>query len=241
MRRRTSCWPSAAPRTPTYQKSRDPRIKAAIAIGPWGMQGGFWDAEGLKGIRTPVMFVAGSMRRCVGIRERHARDLPGRGECRSLPADVHQRQSQRRGAVSRRRLESYACVRRRANAPFTHYADAVWDTARMNNIFHHFATAYFGVYLKGEADKQAYLDVVPNGKDAVYAMDRDGKPARDAHLLEGLQARHGRRPDPRAREAVAMFIGHYALAFGAKRLAPRCRSARCSSRASSPICCGRRS
>ena len=40
-------------------------------------------------------------RRCVGIRERHARDLPGRGERRSLPADVHQRQSQRRGAVSR--------------------------------------------------------------------------------------------------------------------------------------------
>ena len=44
-----------------YQKSRDARIKAAIAIGPWGMQGGFWDAEGLAGIRTPVMFVAGSM------------------------------------------------------------------------------------------------------------------------------------------------------------------------------------
>jgi predicted dienelactone hydrolase len=43
-----------------YQKARDPRIKAAIAIGPWGMQSGFWDAEGLKGIRTPVLFVAGS-------------------------------------------------------------------------------------------------------------------------------------------------------------------------------------
>jgi predicted dienelactone hydrolase len=45
---------------PEYQKARDPRFKAAIAIGPWGMQGGFWDADGLKGIRTPVMFVAGS-------------------------------------------------------------------------------------------------------------------------------------------------------------------------------------
>src|SRR5687767_3457268 len=46
---------------PAYQRSRDPRIKAAIAIGPWGMQNGYWDAEGLKGIRTPVMFVAGSV------------------------------------------------------------------------------------------------------------------------------------------------------------------------------------
>ena len=85
--------------------------------------------------------------------------------------------------------------------PFTHYADAVWDTARMNNIFNHFATAFFGVHLKGEADKQAYLDVVPNGKDAVYAVDRDGKPTADAHLLEGLQARHRGGPDARARGA----------------------------------------
>ena len=47
----------------------------------------------------------------------------------------------------------------------------------MNNILEHFATAYFDLYLKGEPDKQAYLDVVPNGKDAVFAIDRDGKPA----------------------------------------------------------------
>jgi hypothetical protein len=47
-----------------------------------------------------------------------------------------------------------------------HYADAVWDTTRMNNILQHFATAYFGVHLKNEADKQAYLDLPPNGKDA---------------------------------------------------------------------------
>jgi predicted dienelactone hydrolase len=43
-----------------YRASADPRIKAAIAIAPWGMQTGFWDAEGLKGITTPVLFVAGS-------------------------------------------------------------------------------------------------------------------------------------------------------------------------------------
>src|SRR5262245_41692775 len=39
-----------------YLKSMYPRIKAVIAIAPWGMQVGFWDAEGLKGIRTPVLF-----------------------------------------------------------------------------------------------------------------------------------------------------------------------------------------
>ena len=39
--------------------------------------------------------------------------------------------------------------------------DAVWDTTRMNNIFDHFATAYFDLYLKGEADKRAFLDFAP--------------------------------------------------------------------------------
>ncbi len=47
----------------------------------------------------------------------------------------------------------------------------------MNNIFNHFATAYFGLHLKGEVGQAGYLDLVPNGKDAVYAVDRDGKPS----------------------------------------------------------------
>jgi hypothetical protein len=72
-------------------------------------------------------------------------------------------------------------------SPFTHYADAVWDTARMNNIFDHFATAFFGLHLKDENDKQAYLDVVPNGKDAVYAIDRDGKPMQTHNYWKGFK------------------------------------------------------
>ena len=154
---------------PAYQKAREPRIKAAIAIGPWGMQGGFWDAEGLKGIRTPVMFVAGS-----------ADDVSGyeRGTRAIYQAAVN----------ADRYLLTFINANHNAAAPipapeevlannaYSHYADAVWDNTRMNNIFNHFATAFFGVHLNGEQDKQAYLDVVPNGKDAVWAVDRDAKP-----------------------------------------------------------------
>jgi predicted dienelactone hydrolase len=43
-----------------YPDEADPRIKAAIAIGSWGMNTGFWDAEGLAGIETPIFFMAGS-------------------------------------------------------------------------------------------------------------------------------------------------------------------------------------
>ena len=160
---------------PEYQKSRDPRIKAAIAIGPWGMQGGFWDAEGLKGIRTPVMFVAGSNDETSGYEKGTRAIYQG-----AINADRYLltflNANHNAAAPIPAPAETYAYSEAQRGYPFSHYADAVWDTARMNNIFDHFATAYFGLYLKGEADKQSYLDLVPSGKDAVYAVDREGKP-----------------------------------------------------------------
>jgi predicted dienelactone hydrolase len=161
--------------SPEYQKARDPRIKAAIAIGPWGMQGGFWDAEGLTGIRTPVMFVAGSNDETSGYEKGTRAIYQGAVNAdRYLLTFINANHNA--AAPIPAPAETYAYSEAQRGYPFTHYADAVWDTARMNNIFDHFATAYFGVYLKGEADKQSYLDVVPSGKDAVYAVDRDGKP-----------------------------------------------------------------
>jgi predicted dienelactone hydrolase len=164
---------------PEYQKSRDERIKAAIAIGPWGMQGGFWDAEGLKGIRTPVMFVAGSVDDVSGY-ERGVRAIyqGAVNADRYLLTFINANHNAAAPYPAPR--ESYVATDPARPNSYGHYADAVWDTVRMNNIFHHFATAYFGVHLKGEADKQAYLDVVPNGKDGVFAVDRLGNPT-DKH------------------------------------------------------------
>jgi hypothetical protein len=54
--------------------------------------------------------------------------------------------------------ETYAYSETLKSFPFTHYADAVWDTTRMNNILDHFATAYFDLYVKGESDKKTYFD-----------------------------------------------------------------------------------
>jgi predicted dienelactone hydrolase len=160
---------------PQYQRSRDPRIKAAIAIGPWGMQGGFWDAEGLKGIRTPVMFVAGSVDDVSGYEKGVRAIYEGAVNAdRYLLTFINANHNAAAPYPAPR--ESYAAAGAGRPNSYAHYADAVWDTVRMNNVFHHFATAYFGVHLEGEADKQAYLDVVPNGQDGVYAM-ADGKPA----------------------------------------------------------------
>ena len=169
-----------------YQKSVDPRIKAAIAIGPWGMQGGFWDAEGLKGIRTPVMFVAGSVDDVSGYEKGVRAIYQGAVNAdRYLLTFINANHNAAAPYPAPR--ESYAPGDPSRPNSYAHYADAVWDTVRMNNIFHHFATAYFGVHLKGEADKQAYLDVVPNGKDGVFAVDRDGKPTEKHTYWKGFK------------------------------------------------------
>ena len=161
---------------PAYRASIDRRIKAAIAIAPWGMQSGFWDADGLSGIRTPILLVGGSVDDVAGYEkgtraiylgavnaERYLLTFINAGHNAAAPYPAP---AEVTGAPAGARA-----------SPFTHYADPVWDTTRMNNILQHFASAFLGVHLQGHADEQGYLDVVPHGKDAVYAVDRDGKPA----------------------------------------------------------------
>jgi predicted dienelactone hydrolase len=162
--------------SPEYRQGIDARVKAAVAIGPWGMQAGYWDAEGLKGIRAPVLLVAGSADEISGY-ERGTRAIF-------------------EGAVNAERyLLTFLNANHNAAAPIpapaevlstngttgsasahAHYADPVWDTTRMNNILQHFVTAHFDRYLKADAAKAAYFDVVPHGREAVYAIDREGKP-----------------------------------------------------------------
>lgn len=172
---------------PDYLRSLDPRIKAAIAVAPWGMPAGVWDAEGLKAIKTPMLFVAGS-----------ADDVSGyeKGTRAIYEAAIHADRylltfhgaNHNAGAPIPAPEETYAG--RNGQPPgFTHYADPVWDTVRMNNILDHFATAFFGLRLKGETEMQSYLEVVPHGKDAVFAFDREGKPQPGHTYWKGFKRR----------------------------------------------------
>jgi len=63
---------------------------------------------------------------------------------------------------------------RNAIIPFEHYADAVWDTRRMNNILAHFTTAFMGNYIQGDAAMSGYLDLVETAEDGVAALNEDG-------------------------------------------------------------------
>ena len=160
---------------PAYTASIDPRIKAAVAIGPWGMPAGFWDASGLAGIRLPTLFVAGSADDVSGYENGTRAIFRG-----AVNADRYLLTFLNAGHNAAAPIpapaESYMFSDSLKSFPFTHYADPVWDTRRMNNILAHFVTAHFDARLKGDRTRLAYLDVIPSGKDAVFAQDRDGKP-----------------------------------------------------------------
>jgi predicted dienelactone hydrolase len=145
-----------------YQKMADSRIKAIVAFAPWGMERGVWDAEGLKGLKTPTFFVAGSQD-----------DISGYEK--GIKAIYE-------GAVNADRyLLTYENARHNvapnpppaeALAPGLHideyyrYAEPSWDQRKINNINQHFVTAFIGKHLKNQ-DNAQFLDVQENsnGKD----------------------------------------------------------------------------
>ena len=165
-------------------KPIDPRIKAVIAIGPWGMQNGFWDADGLRGIRVPMLFVAGSADEVSGYEKGTRAIYDG-----AVNADRYLLTFRDAGHNAAAPIpapdETYAYSASLKSFPFMHYADPVWDTTRMNNILDHFATAWFGLLLKGEQDKRAYLEVPA----AVDPAPREGQGGAAASPWKGFQPR----------------------------------------------------
>ncbi|MFN7916074.1 MAG: hypothetical protein U0Q55_12115 [Vicinamibacterales bacterium] len=135
----------------------DPRIKAAIAIAPWGMQNGFWDAAGLAGIRTPTLYVAGSAD-VVAQYEKGTKAIYEGAVNAERWLLTYVNANHNAGAPIPAPIETYQYSERLKSYPFVHYADAVWDSVRMNNILDHFATAFFELFVKGQQDRRAYFE-----------------------------------------------------------------------------------
>ena len=157
------------------------RIKAVVAFAPWGMNTGFWDAEGLSGIDVPFFFIAGSQD-----------DVSG--------YEIGTRAIWENTTNTNRYLLTFENARHNAGAPipapvevtdpdrYMHYSDNVWDNTRMNNIAQHFISAYLGMHLKGD-DYADYLDLVPNAVDGVYATDDEGNFTEEHTYWAGFQDR----------------------------------------------------
>lgn len=163
----------------THEALPDPRIKTAVAIGPWGMNTGFWDAEGLAGIEIPMLFIAGS-EDATSLYEGGVRDIweGATGVDRSLltfDGGGHNTAA----PIPAPEESDYFNERLGFNVS-EHYSDPVWDSVFMNNVAQHFVTSWLDVELKGDADKNAYLDLLEIGSDGVWSVNDDGT-FRDDH------------------------------------------------------------
>lgn len=167
-----------------FAESRDPRVKAAVAVAPWGAQMGLWDEAGLGGIKTPLFVMGGTLDEVsnyeTGIRrifegasnsDRYLLSFQGAGHNAAAPMPPPDEATQ--GGPG---------------SPFEHYADFVWDNARMNNIAQHFVTAFLGLHLKGDAAMANYLSV-DAGDWKVQAGDR-AWPGFSERTTRGLVLEH---------------------------------------------------
>lgn len=163
----------------THEALPDARIKTAVAIGPWGMNTGFWDAEGLAGIDIPMLFIAGSEDATSlyenGVRaiwegatsvDRALLTFDGGGHNTVAPIPAPE--------------ESFYFNDRLGFDVSEHYTDEVWDTVFMNNVGQHFLTAWMDSLLKGDAEKADYLDLLDIGSDGLWSVNPDGS-LRDDH------------------------------------------------------------
>lgn len=172
----------------THNALPDPRIKTAIAFAPWGLNFGFWNAETLKGVQIPMLFVAGSVDDVSGY-EPGVRTMwqGATGVDRALL--TFDNANHNAGAPMPPPAEGREVDPVLGFAPYDHYADAVWENVRMNNIAQHFATAWMDQHLKGDAEKGAYLDLVPNANDSVWAVNEDGSFKAEHTHWKGFQNR----------------------------------------------------
>jgi predicted dienelactone hydrolase len=166
----------------------DERIKAIIAIAPWGMERGFWDADGLAGVRKPILYIAGDEDDVSGY-ENGVKAIYDGSVNTERYLLTFENANHNASAPMPAPAESWEPVDNLDFVPFDHYADAVWDTLRMNNITQHFATAFLGEYVKGDARMSAYLDLIENSNDGVHSVGEDGTPKPDHTYWKGFPAR----------------------------------------------------
>ncbi|MDF3350666.1 dienelactone hydrolase [Sulfitobacter sp. KE34] len=169
----------------THDALPDPRIKTAVAFGPWGMNRGFWDAEGLAGVQIPMLFIAGSQDD-VSLYENGIRAIWENTSNVDRALLTYMNAGHNAGAPMPAPEEAYYFSEDKGFNISEHYTDAVWDTARMNNIAQHFVTAWMDSHLKGEEAKAAYLDLVENSNDGVWSVEEDGTEKEDHSYWKGF-------------------------------------------------------
>ncbi len=160
----------------SHEALMDDRLRAIVAIGPWGMNAGFWDSEGLAGLRVPALIMAGDQDDISGYGPMRAIFEGATGTTRHLLTFMNA--GHNAAAPIPAPAESWAVSETLGWAPFAHYADPVWDTLRMNNIAQHFVAAFLDLHLNDNEEAAAFFDLVEVAHEGVWD-ETDGTPGAD--------------------------------------------------------------
>ena len=173
---------------PAHAASMDKRIKAAVAIAPWGYNAGFWDAAGLAGIKTPIMYIAGSIDDVSGYAPGVRNVFEGSVNAPRFLL-TYENANHNAAAPMPAPRETWLPVPSLKFIPAEHYIDAVWDNVRMNNIAQHFTTAFLAKHLKNDAGMDAYLNLVENARDGKWSAEANGTFKSDHTYWKGFPNR----------------------------------------------------
>jgi len=180
--------------SPKFQSIDRSRVKAVVAIAPWGEQAPYkaWDAQGLAAIRIPTLFIAGN----------HD-DVADYGNG-IKPAFEHAVNSQRCLLVYENARHNTggnpAPVGLSLPYPMMEsFDEPAWRKDRITSINQHFITAFLDLYLKGDQEKASYLQLEPvdsnDGKWPASPTEKDagsfstGKDAAGDLFWKGFQRR----------------------------------------------------
>ena len=165
----------------------DSRIKTVIAFAPWGMNHGVFNAETMRKVEKPILFVAGSEDDVSGY-SNGVRLMWQTAVNVDRVLLTYDNANHNAGALMPAPEESFFYDEDLGFNVSEHYTDAVWDNVRMNNIAQHFATVWLAQYLKGQ-DMSAYLSLIPSSNDGVWALDKEGEALEEHTYWNGFKER----------------------------------------------------
>lgn len=152
--------------TDEYAIELDPRIRAVVALAPWGGQFGFWNTEGLKGLNIPSLFIVGAQDQTsvfASVNWLFENAINSDRYLLVYESAIHEIAVNPAPPLAELHYREYV-----------HYQEPAWDNRRLNNVNQHFITAFLGLHLQADAATyQPYLDLVPLSNESNRTDETD--------------------------------------------------------------------
>jgi predicted dienelactone hydrolase len=152
---------------PEAASLKDSGVKAVVAIAPAGGAPALAWGKGLGDVRAPLLILAGTADRTVGY-------VPGPASIFAEATGADRYMLAFQGAGHAIGTNPPPAQMRGNLWNFDWFEDRVWRKSRVNGIAIHFITAFLDIHLKGDASKQAYLDVPRESSDGAVWKGEPG-------------------------------------------------------------------